>query len=281
MDAGPAQLTDATRAEALVAAFAAAADPERAAPMARYMKNQFRVLRHSRARASRVTARGARPMATRRSRSSLRSPTPCGHDPNASCSTRRATCWSAGRRTAPLHCSTTSNSWITTRSWWDSVDSLAHAVGNLLRTHPELASVMDGWIDADNFWLARVALLHQLSYKDATDSDRLFRYCAAPRRRHRVLHPQGDRLGAAGVLQDRSRCRGRVRRPRTRPTCRRYPGARRSAHRGLSPGRGIGGTGGTCAAYGFSGCAARHCATARSHTRRSRVTLKHFGSRSG
>ena len=28
-------------------------------------------------------------------------------------------------------------------------------------------------------WLARTAIIHQLTYRDATDSERLFRYCAA------------------------------------------------------------------------------------------------------
>ena len=67
--------------------------------------------------------------------------------------------------------------WIVHKSWWDSVDALAHSVGDLVLAHPDLAAVMDRWIDADDFWLARVAILHQLGYKAATDADRLFRYC--------------------------------------------------------------------------------------------------------
>lgn len=41
----------------------------------------------------------------------------------------------------------------------------------------ELKPAMDTWIDDDNLWVARTALLHQLRYKDATDTERLFRYC--------------------------------------------------------------------------------------------------------
>lgn len=67
---------------------------------------------------------------------------------------------------------------ITTKSWWDTVDTLAsHTVGPLVRAHPELVQVMDEWIDDYNIWLARTALLHQLGYKLDTDSERLFRYC--------------------------------------------------------------------------------------------------------
>jgi len=67
---------------------------------------------------------------------------------------------------------------ITTKSWWDTVDSLAaHAVGTLVAEHAELASSMDAWIGSENLWLARTALIHQLAYKTSTDADRLFRYC--------------------------------------------------------------------------------------------------------
>lgn len=66
---------------------------------------------------------------------------------------------------------------ITTKAWWDTVDSLAvHSVGPLVDRHRELASVMDDWIDHDDIWLARTAILHQLMYKERTDSDRLFDY---------------------------------------------------------------------------------------------------------
>ena len=67
---------------------------------------------------------------------------------------------------------------IVTKSWWDTVDGLAaHTVGGLVASHPTLVAVMDQWIDDDNIWLARTALLHQLRYKQRTDADRLFGYC--------------------------------------------------------------------------------------------------------
>jgi 3-methyladenine DNA glycosylase AlkD len=67
---------------------------------------------------------------------------------------------------------------IITKSWWDTVDELArNVVGPLVRANPELVAVMDRWIDDDDIWLARTAILHQGTFKDATDVDRLFRYC--------------------------------------------------------------------------------------------------------
>jgi 3-methyladenine DNA glycosylase AlkD len=69
---------------------------------------------------------------------------------------------------------------IVTKSWWDTVDTLAsHTVGPLVRKHTELLATMDAWIGEQNMWLARTAILHQLGYKDSTDADRLFRYCVA------------------------------------------------------------------------------------------------------
>lgn len=66
---------------------------------------------------------------------------------------------------------------ITTKSWWDTVDALASpTVGTMVSNHAELGSTMDDWIDADDFWLARVAIIHQLRFHDATDQERLFRY---------------------------------------------------------------------------------------------------------
>ena len=66
---------------------------------------------------------------------------------------------------------------IRTKSWWDTVDALAAwTVGVIVRTDPSLAKTMDIWIDDADFWIARTAILHQLSYKEHTDADRLFAY---------------------------------------------------------------------------------------------------------
>jgi 3-methyladenine DNA glycosylase AlkD len=67
---------------------------------------------------------------------------------------------------------------VVTKSWWDTVDALAaHTAGPLVRSHPELTTVMDDWVVSDNIWVARTAILHQLTYRDDTDGDRLFGYC--------------------------------------------------------------------------------------------------------
>ncbi|QIP87654.1 DNA alkylation repair protein [Streptomyces sp. Tu 2975] len=67
---------------------------------------------------------------------------------------------------------------VLTVPWWDTVDALAaHVVGPLVAADPELGAVMDEWIDDEDMWLVRTALLHQLRFRAATDSGRLFDHC--------------------------------------------------------------------------------------------------------
>ncbi|RNB56968.1 DNA alkylation repair protein [Brevibacillus gelatini] len=71
-------------------------------------------------------------------------------------------------------------------SWWDTVDYLAaHTIGALFSRSPELIRPnTTAWVKGDNIWLARTALLFQLSYKSRTDQELLFALiesCAASR----------------------------------------------------------------------------------------------------
>jgi 3-methyladenine DNA glycosylase AlkD len=67
---------------------------------------------------------------------------------------------------------------IVDKPWWDTVDALAaQVVGRLVAAHPALAETMDMWIEADNLWLVRTAILHQLLWRDRTDVARLWHYC--------------------------------------------------------------------------------------------------------
>ncbi|MEV5182142.1 DNA alkylation repair protein [Streptomyces werraensis] len=67
---------------------------------------------------------------------------------------------------------------VTTVPWWDTVDLLAaHVVGALVAADATLTAEMDRWSADDDMWLVRTALLHQLRYKERTDTGRLFGYC--------------------------------------------------------------------------------------------------------
>jgi 3-methyladenine DNA glycosylase AlkD len=65
---------------------------------------------------------------------------------------------------------------VVTKSWWDTVDALAsHPVGALLARFPGTrAAAIARWRVADNLWLRRTALLFQLRYKTQTDQELLF-----------------------------------------------------------------------------------------------------------
>ncbi|MCP4434497.1 MAG: DNA alkylation repair protein [Actinomycetia bacterium] len=68
---------------------------------------------------------------------------------------------------------------VATKSWWDTVDSLAKVVGTLVTSHPQRRSELDDWVVDDDMWVARAAILHQLSMKQDADPDLVFRYCEA------------------------------------------------------------------------------------------------------
>jgi 3-methyladenine DNA glycosylase AlkD len=68
---------------------------------------------------------------------------------------------------------------ITTKSWWDTVDGLQHAVEPFVVRFPELLVTMREWLHSDNIWLARSAILHQLHQKQNTDEAVLFEFCTA------------------------------------------------------------------------------------------------------
>ncbi len=63
-------------------------------------------------------------------------------------------------------------------AWWDFVDVVAaKLVGQVLLDEPELMwPILDQWIEDDDLWLRRAALLAQLKHKDRTDPERLFDY---------------------------------------------------------------------------------------------------------
>lgn len=59
---------------------------------------------------------------------------------------------------------------ITSKSWWDTVDSLSKSVGLHFKRYPEAKEDwLPRWRQSDNIWLRRTALLFQLHYKEQTD----------------------------------------------------------------------------------------------------------------
>lgn len=60
------------------------------------------------------------------------------------------------------------------KAWWDTVDALSGIIGDVLRYSHDF---MDEAIGHDDFWVRRIALLHQLGWRDKTDKALLLRYC--------------------------------------------------------------------------------------------------------
>lgn len=67
--------------------------------------------------------------------------------------------------------------WMTSRSWWDTVDGLVPSVGSIVRADPSQISHMKRWLEHESLWLRRAAILHQLGWKSETDPVRLFEFC--------------------------------------------------------------------------------------------------------
>jgi 3-methyladenine DNA glycosylase AlkD len=162
----------------LTRVYAAARDPDRAVPMAAYMREQFPFLGIP-GPAQRTLAREVLAGLPRPAEPDLRAVAlACWRLPE-----REYQYFACGwlRRHARV-CSAgfidTARVLVTTKPWWDTVDALAaHLVGPLVAHHPTLRSTMDAWAEDADVWLVRTAILHQLTYKEATDQGRLFHYC--------------------------------------------------------------------------------------------------------
>lgn len=91
------------------------------------------------------------------------------------------------------------------KAWWDSVDGLAGVVGDVLRRHqlhtPGPLAVMEQAVGAPCRWVRRIAMLHQLGWRAATDAPRLWAFA-------RQLAPESDffiRKAIGWALRDYAR----------------------------------------------------------------------------
>ena len=63
--------------------------------------------------------------------------------------------------------------YIVTKSWWDTTDFLCKVIGEIGLKDQKVRELMLKWSGDSNIWLKRTAILHQLAYKDRTDTDLL------------------------------------------------------------------------------------------------------------
>jgi len=57
-----------------------------------------------------------------------------------------------------------------TKSWWDTVDSLDRIVGGIALEYPVVNDTLLAWSAGDNLWLRRLAIDHQLLRKEKTNT---------------------------------------------------------------------------------------------------------------
>lgn len=60
-------------------------------------------------------------------------------------------------------------------SWWDTVDTISsHCIGPYFQKYPNLKKTyLHKWENSNNMWLKRVCIIHQLTYKQETDTEYL------------------------------------------------------------------------------------------------------------
>jgi 3-methyladenine DNA glycosylase AlkD len=94
---------------------------------------------------------------------------------------------------------------VQTDPWWDTVDGLASVVGDILlrakSSQPDVQRYMDACLVHPHLWVRRVAMLHQLGWREQTDQERLLRYAL-------TLAPEKDffiRKAIGWALRDHAR----------------------------------------------------------------------------
>lgn len=65
-------------------------------------------------------------------------------------------------------------------AWWDTVDSLSGAIGDIVLNEKlkgqNSQTLMDQWLLDPDYWVRRSAMIHQLGWRDKTDIKRLQQY---------------------------------------------------------------------------------------------------------
>lgn len=157
----------------------ALADPDKAGPMAAYLKTEmpfYGVNAGPRQALAKKLAKAHRPGGRRGYERAVRALWALPHREEKYLAIDLARAWHAfiEPATLPLY-----EQLVREGAWWDFIDPIAsHLVGRALRRRPlAVWPVLDQWIDDPDMWIRRTAILSQLSSKSKTDETRLFDYC--------------------------------------------------------------------------------------------------------
>lgn len=98
------------------------------------------------------------------------------------------------------HC----EAFITQKSWWDTVDILAsNSIGSFVLMNREASqSTLEKWANHQNMWLNRAAILHQLTYRENTDTKFLYSVIEKHAESNEFFHQKA--IGWA--LRERAKC---------------------------------------------------------------------------
>jgi 3-methyladenine DNA glycosylase AlkD len=155
------------------------ADPAKAAPMAAYMKTEtpfHGIQKPARAAVLREVKKRFAPKTRQEYEAGVLALWRLPHREEKYAALDFAIQWPAfiNRESLPLY-----ERLIREGAWWDLVDPAATGlVGRvLLKERPAVRKTMDEWIDDENVWIRRAALLSQIRHKENTDERQLFRHC--------------------------------------------------------------------------------------------------------
>jgi len=56
------------------------------------------------------------------------------------------------------------------KSWWDTIDGLDQLVGDIALRDKSVKQILLKWSKDQNFWIRRMAIDHQLNYREKTDT---------------------------------------------------------------------------------------------------------------
>ena len=62
---------------------------------------------------------------------------------------------------------------VQTKSWWDTIDGICGTIGNIGLTDERVNILMLEWSKDEDFWVRRVAIIHQLNRKMHTNTELL------------------------------------------------------------------------------------------------------------
>jgi 3-methyladenine DNA glycosylase AlkD/uncharacterized protein (DUF952 family) len=151
------------------------ADPEAAKPMKAYMRNQFEYL----GMMNKPLGEATRAFYAKKGLPEIADLDPILRDlwnlPQREFQYVAIGLLSRFTKELPAEFITTLEYLITTKSWWDTVDTLASGpVGLFLKYNPEVRdATIPKWRKSDHLWLRRTCILFQLGYKQETDFELL------------------------------------------------------------------------------------------------------------